>query len=128
MMEARDLSCFVEHLDGGVDRLDLAVEGIHCAGCMAKIEAAQARGPNLTRALGNLTDRRLALEWKDGSLDPARVIDRLAELGFKAYPFGPQRAEAQEEQEARFLLRCLAVAAFAAMNIMLLSVAVWSGN
>src|SRR5262249_37233155 len=31
-------------------------------------------------------------------------------------------------REARYLLRCLAVAAFAAMNIMLLSVAVWSGN
>jgi Cu2+-exporting ATPase len=40
----------------------------------------------------------------------------------------PGRAEAEEEQESRFLLRCLAVAAFAAMNIMLLSVSVWSGN
>jgi len=128
MIETRDLSCFVEHLDGGIARMDLAVEGIHCAACMAKIEADLARVPNLTRARVNLTNRRLALEWKDGSLDPARVIDRLAELGFKAYPFGPQRAEAQEEQEARFLLRCLAVAAFAAMNIMLMSVAVWSGN
>jgi P-type Cu2+ transporter len=128
MAEARDLTHFIEPLDGGLARMDLAVDGIRCAGCMAKIEADLARVPNVTRARVNLTNRRLALEWKAGALDPARVIDRLAELGFKAYPFSPDRAEADEGEEARFLLRCLAVAAFAAMNIMLLSVSVWSGN
>ena len=128
MAQARDLSHFVQHLDGGLARLDLAVDGITCAGCLAAIEADLARVPNVTRARVNLTNRRLALEWKDGGLDPGRVIDRLAELGFKAYPFDPGRAEAAEEQESRFLLRCLAVAAFAAMNVMLLSVSVWSGN
>jgi len=128
MIETRDLSYFVQHLDGGLARIELAVDGITCAGCMARIERDLARVPNVTRARVNLTQRRLALEWLDGALDPASVIDRLADLGFRAYPFAPQRAEADEEREARFLLRCLAVAAFAAMNIMLLSVAVWSGN
>ncbi len=128
MAEARDLTHFVEHLDGGLARMDLAVDGITCAGCMVRIEADLARVPNVTRARVNLTNRRLALEWKDGALDPARVIDRLAELGFTAYPFNPGRAEGDEARESRFLLRCLAVAGFAAMNIMLLSVSVWSGN
>ena len=36
--------------------------------------------------------------------------------------------EAKEHEDARFLLRCLGVAAFASMNVMLLSVSVWSGN
>jgi Cu2+-exporting ATPase len=128
MAEVRDLTHFIEPLEGGLARMDLAVDGITCPACMAKIEADLARVPNITLARLNLTNRRLALEWKAGALDPARVIDRLAELGFKAYPFSPNRAEADEDAEARFLLRCLAVAAFAAMNIMLLSVSVWSGN
>jgi Cu2+-exporting ATPase len=128
MAEMRDLTYFIEPLEGGLARMDLAVDGITCPACMAKIEADLARVPNVTRARLNLTNRRLALEWKAGALDPARVIDRLAELGFRAYPFSPNRAEADEDAEARFLLRCLAVAAFAAMNIMLLSVSVWSGN
>ena len=84
--------------------------------------------PDVTLARVNLTDRRVALEWREGALDPARFIDRLAELGYKAYPFETVRAEAIETEQASFLLRCLGVAAFAAMNVMMLSVPVWSGN
>jgi Cu2+-exporting ATPase len=127
MNDVRDLTHFV-HWDGGRARLELAVDGITCAGCMAKIEAGLAAVPAITRARVNLTNRRVAVEWAGGTPDPARVVDRLAELGFKAYPFEPGRAEAQEAQAAAALLRRLGVAAFAAMNIMLLSVAVWSGN
>lgn len=126
--ETRDFSHFVQKLDGGIARLDLAVDGITCAACMMQIEGGLAAVPNVTRARVNLTNRRVAVEWKEGSLDPARVIDRLKELGYKAYPFDPATAESDEEAESRFLLRCLAVAAFAAMNVMLLSVSVWSGN
>jgi len=128
MAEARDFSHFVKHLDGGLSHIDLAVEGITCAACMMAIEGGLAAVPNVTRARVNLTNRRVAVEWRDGALDPACVIARLTELGYRAYPFDPARAEAEEEQEGRFLLRCLGVAAFAAMNIMLLSVSVWSGN
>jgi len=128
MAETRDLSHFVRHLDTGVARIDLAVDGITCAACMAVIEGGLSTLPAVTRARVNLTNRRVAVEWREGMLDPARVVDRLSELGFRAYPFDPSRSEAAEEQETKFLLRCLGVAAFAAMNIMLLSVSVWSGN
>ncbi len=128
MSETRDLSCFVEHVDGGLARINLAVEGLTCAACMFEIEGGLAAVPDVAHARVNLSNRRVAIEWRDGALDPARLIERLAELGYKAHPFDPGRAEAEESAEARFLLRCLGVAAFAAMNIMLLSVAVWSGN
>ncbi len=128
MSETRDLSCFVEHLDGGLARINLAIDGLTCAACMFEIEGGLAAVPDVSRARVNLTNRRVAVEWRDGAIDPAHLIDRLAELGYKAHPFDPGRAEAEASSEARFLLRCLGVAAFAAMNIMLLSVAVWSGN
>jgi Cu2+-exporting ATPase len=108
--------------------LDLAVDGINCAGCMAKIERNLSRIPDVTSARVNLTDRRLALEWKAGAIDPALFVDRLAELGYKAYPFERAGAETQEAERASSLLRRLGVAVFAAMNVMMLSVPVWSGN
>jgi Cu2+-exporting ATPase len=108
--------------------MDLAVEGVSCAGCMSKIERGLSAIPDVTLARVNLTDRRVALEWKEGTLDPSRFIDRLAELGYKAYPFETVRAEAVEAENSRFLLRCLGVAAFATMNVMMLSIPVWSGG
>src|SRR5437762_1458701 len=128
MQATRDFSHYVRHLGSGLSHIDLAVEGVNCAGCMSKIERGLSALPDVTLARVNLTDRRVALEWKEGALDPARFIDRLAELGYKAYPFEPIRAEAVETEQASFLLRCLGVAAFAAMNIMMLSIPVWSGN
>ncbi|MCP4616992.1 MAG: cadmium-translocating P-type ATPase [Bradyrhizobium sp.] len=128
MALTRDYSHYVKELDAGTAHLDLAVEGVSCAGCMAKIERGLSAIPDVTRARVNLTDRRLAVEWRKGAVDPAIVIDRLAELGYKAYPFEPVRAEIVEVEHSRFLLRCLGVAAFAAMNVMMLSIPVWSGN
>ena len=128
MQATRDFSHYVRHLGSGLAHIDLAVEGVNCAGCMSKIERGLSTLPDVTLARVNLTDRRVALEWKEGTLDPARFIDRLAELGYKAYPFEPVRAEAVETAQASFLLRCLGVAAFAAMNVMMLSIPVWSGN
>jgi P-type Cu2+ transporter len=127
MLERSDLSHFVRHIDGGAARIDLAVDGITCAGCMAAIERGISALPQVRSARVNLTNRRLAVEWS-GKLDPARIVEQLSELGYRAYPFETSRAEDQERREAHFLLRCLGVAAFATMNIMLLSVSVWSGN
>src|SRR5690348_17028518 len=128
MALTRDYSHYVKELDEVHAHLDLAVEGVSCAGCMAKIERGLSAIPDVTRARVNLTDRRLAVEWKKGAVDPAALIDRLAELGYRAYPFEPVRAEIVEAEQSRFLLRRLGVAAFAAMNVMMLSVPVWSGN
>src|SRR5512143_229343 len=128
MQVTRDFSHYVRDAGPGLQHIDLAVEGVHCAGCMSKIERGLSAIPDVTLARVNLTDRRVALEWKRGTLDPARFIDRLAELGYKAYPFETADAEATEAEQSRFLLRCLGVAAFAAMNVMMLSVPVWSGN
>jgi P-type Cu2+ transporter len=128
MQSAVDFSHYLKKSGTDRIRLDLAVEGISCAGCMAKIERNLSKMPEVVSARVNLTDRRLALEWKAGPVDPAAFVDRLAELGYRAYPFERADAETIENEQAGALLRRLGVAAFAAMNVMMLSVPVWSGN
>jgi Cu2+-exporting ATPase len=125
---ARDFSGFVTPTDRGTARLELAVQGITCAACIPQIEHGLAALPGVVAARVNLTTRRLAVEWAAGDTDARGVIERLSRLGYRAQPFDPDRAEAAEDAENKRLLKCLAVAAFAAMNVMLLSVSVWSGN
>lgn len=56
------------------------------------------------------------------------MIDTLERMGYGAHPFAVRGSEDEDKRAARQLLKYLAVAGFAAMNIMLLSVSVWSGN
>lgn len=128
MATQQDLSVFVRHGEGGVAGMELAVEGIRCAGCMQAIESGLGRDAAILKARVNLALKRVTVEWKEGALRPEGVIERLAALGFKAYPFLPSAERDSVTREERRLLRYLAVAGFAAMNIMLLSVSVWSGN
>ena len=127
MPETLDLSVYVQRRDGTA-HIDLAVEGIACGGCIRRIEGSVKALPGIVDARLNFANRRLAVDWRDGEADAAQVIETLERIGYRAHPFRPERAEVDEARHAAWLMRCLAVAGFAAMNIMLLSVSVWSGN
>ena len=73
MQAVRDFSHYVRDAGAGLSHIDLAVEGVSCAGCMSKIERGLSSIPDVTLARVNLTDRRVALEWRQGALDPATV-------------------------------------------------------
>jgi len=128
MPEVLDLSLYAKPAGNGTLGMELAVDGIACGACIARIEGAVKRLPGVTEARLNYTNRRLHVSWTDGASEPAQILQALEDSGYHGHPFVPQRAEQAEAAEARRLTRCLAVAGFAAMNIMLLSVSVWSGN
>ncbi len=128
MPEVTDLSLFARPSGDGTLGMDLAVEGIACGACIGRIESAVKRLPGVTEARLNYTNRRLHVNWTDGALSPSQILQTLEEAGYHGYPFAPLRAEEEAAAEARRLTRCLAVAGFAAMNVMLLSVSVWAGN
>ncbi len=126
--ETFDVSPYVKPEADGTHGMDVAVEGITCGACIARIEHAVKSLPGVTEARVNYTNRRLHVAWSDALDEPARIFDALRANGYRGHPFVPLRAEEEEAAETRKLTRCLAVAGFAAMNVMLLSVSVWSGN
>ena len=128
MTETLDLSLYVQRADDGAARMDLAIEGITCAACLDDIERGLARVSGVKQARLNLTTHRLAVSWDDNRLKAADIVAALKSIGYGAYPFEQRRVEAEEEARTTWLLKCLGVAAFASMNIMLLSVSVWSGD
>ena len=128
MSETLDLSLYAKPAGDGTLGIELAIDGIACGACIARVEGAVKRVPGVTEARLNFTNRRLHVAWADGAVKPAEILQALEASGYHGHPFIPLRAEQEEAVEARRLMRCLAVAGFATMNIMLLSVSVWSGN
>jgi P-type Cu2+ transporter len=128
MIEALDLSNFVERSEPGRAHITLAVEAVNCAGCIRKIENGLQKLPGIIDVRLNFTQRRLAVEWHDRETSAERIIAALKQIGYSAHPFAPERIAAEDKHETKWLLRCLAVAGFAAMNVMLLSVSLWAGN
>ncbi|QHL91924.1 cadmium-translocating P-type ATPase [Sphingomonas changnyeongensis] len=107
---------------------EFALPGVRCAGCIAKIERGLAPMAGVRAARVNMTTRRVAIDHAP-DLTPDQLRAALAGIGFEAQPIAAAAAAAATEDagESRALIRAMAVAGFAAMNIMLLSVSVWSG-
>lgn len=103
----------------------LTVPGIRCAGCIAMIERELAKIGGVASVRVNFSAKRVAVRH-GVSLEEAALLGALANLGFEAQPITDSPI-AHDDRETRRLLRALAVAGFGMMNIMLLSVSVWSG-
>ena len=125
---AVDCTDFVHDGADGLSTLYLLVEGAHCGGCVRRIEGALADFDDVTTARMNLSTRRLTVSWR-GPAVRANVLARaVAGLGYRVLPYDPVSAAGDYEREGRALLRAMAVAGFAAANVMLLSVSIWSGH
>jgi len=91
---------------------------------MGKVERGLAAVPGVSGARVNLSARTVAVTHTSEVEEPD-LVEALADIGFEAQP----RTEslAPRRSAVRPLLAPLAVAGFAAMNVMTLSVSVWSG-
>ncbi|MGD9812859.1 MAG: heavy metal translocating P-type ATPase, partial [Sphingobium sp.] len=112
----------------GLSRIELIVPEANCAACIPGIEDVLKPMPGVEKARLNLTARRVSITWRTAEAEPQSFIDRLAALGYSCRPVDPNEAGfSGDAVESRRLLSALAVAGFAAANVMLLSVSVWSG-
>ncbi len=101
-----------------------SVPGMRCAGCISKLETELPKAGGIVAARVNFTAKRVSITHLPDVKLP-ELLKAIAGLGFEAQPLGSALRSADES--SRDLLKALAVAGFAAMNIMLLSVSVWSG-
>lgn len=108
-------------------RLALSLPGIHCQACIASVENGLNAVPGVVSARVNLTLKRALIE-AEPDMQATDLIPVLTKLGFEAHELDLGVLTAtQSDKAGRDLLMRLAVAGFASMNVMLLSVSVWAG-
>ncbi len=112
---------------GDVRDIHLLVEGIHCAACVWLIERALQREPGVETANVNLAARRIHLRWDSGRNQLSKLIRALTKIGYSAVPYDQENAEGVIKKNNRRMLFRLFFAGFAMMNLIWISIALYSG-
>ncbi|MBN9251560.1 MAG: heavy metal translocating P-type ATPase, partial [Mesorhizobium sp.] len=120
---AEELRLASRDLGGGLFQTDLSVPAVHCAACIRTVERGLGKLPGVESARVNLSTKRVGIKWR-GDVAP-QMIQALAGLGYPAHLY--EAEQDKRDPELSRLIRAVGVAGFCAMNIMLLSVSVWSG-
>lgn len=110
-------------LGNGVNQVELSVPAVHCAACIQSVERKLKALPGVISARVNLSTKRVSVQWRDGNLPP--LVAALVSIGYPPHLF--DAAQETRDRTLSELIRAVAISGFAATNIMLLSVSVWSG-
>ena len=108
--------------------LFFSVPTVHCAGCISAIERTLEAMPGIRSARVNLTLKRVTVDADPERVTAEDIVAALGKIGYEAHPLDPSLvADPNRDAGSRDLLMRMAVAGFAAMNVMLLSISVWAG-
>ncbi len=112
---------------GDVRTINLLVEGIHCAACVWLIEHSLSKQQAVITAEVNLTSKQLRLKWDNRKTSLSSLLKALGQIGYAAVPFDQETVDGALARRHRSLLYRMAFAGFAMMNLMWVSIALYSG-
>lgn len=125
-----DSNEFLEHhteaLDDGRRRVQLHLEGVHCAGCVWLTEKMPFHVDGIEDAKLSLARGRLDVRWNPDQAKLSEAATWLAQFGFMPHPLHQDRIEGATSAERALLTRVGASWAIAG-NIMIMAVAGYGG-
>ncbi|WP_417429617.1 cation-translocating P-type ATPase [Kiloniella sp.] len=122
-----DPTAYVYKNEIGLSQLHLIVDTIHCPSCIRLIEGNLNKMDGIETARVNLSTKRLYVLWDETKTSANAIVHKLDDLDFPPTPYNPALMSSASNKEDKTLLKAMGVAGFAAANVMLLSIAVWSG-
>lgn len=120
---------FVREAEAGkVKQASLILEGIVCAACVWLNERHVGSLPGVLEFRINYSTHRATVKWDDSRIHLSDILRAISEIGYLAHPFDPGRQEAVQKKEKAQALKRLAVAGLGAMQVMMVSVALYAGD
>ncbi|BBB24380.1 Cu2+-exporting ATPase [Isorropodon fossajaponicum endosymbiont JTNG4] len=118
---------FLEPADEGAKTITLISDTIHCAACVWLIERAIGALDGVVWVRVSLTDKRIRLSWTDADIQLSVIMKRLADLGYAAMPYEQNMAEFIANKANKAMLYRISFSAFTMMNLLWISVAMYTG-
>ena len=99
----------------------LRLAGMHCAACAGLIEQALSQVDGVLSAHVSAVGERALVRWLPGRTGVATIVRAIRAAGYDASPDTAAQARVQRQQAARTALWRFFVAAFCAMQVMMLA-------
>ena len=121
------LDNYVRITKDGFAQIDLIIEGIHCAACVWLNEKVLYETKGIIEANINFTSNKARITWDDEKLKLSEIILKIRAIGYNAYAYDSSVADIAATKAKRDYFIRMMVAVIASMNIMMLSVAKYTG-
>ena len=105
----------------------LTIEGIHCAACGWLIKNRLLPLDGVTAITVNPGSHQAQLSWQPQKIHLSRILNHLAELGYKATPLWLLTQNSETEKHHKKTLKRLGVAGMGMMQVMMFSIGLYAG-
>jgi P-type Cu2+ transporter len=116
---------FVHHGSGQERDAAFLLEGIRCAACVWLIERRLRKLPGVMDVGVNHATQRMRVQWNAEFIKLSAILSAVAEIGYRASPYDPEKAERARRAERRQLLKQLAVAGLCMMQVMMFAIPIY---
>jgi len=118
---------YVKQTAEGFSRVDLIIEGIHCAACIWLNEKVLDETDGIVEAKINFTNNKAKIVWDEDIISLSAIINKIRSIGYNAYPYEKTASDTKSIKNNRDYFLRMSVAIFASMNIMMIGVAKYTG-
>ncbi|MCI0500295.1 MAG: cadmium-translocating P-type ATPase [Epsilonproteobacteria bacterium] len=118
---------YVKKTSEGFSKVDLIIEGIHCAACIWLNEKILDETNGIVEAKINFTNNKAKIVWDQDIISLSSIINRIRSIGYNAYPYEKTETDKKSIKNNRDYFLRMSIAIFSSMNIMMIGVAKYAG-
>lgn len=119
---------FVESINQYENRVSLILEGVVCPACTWLIEKHLGAVRGISDVIVNYSNNQATVTWKKDAILLSQILNEISLIGYKAYPYAPGTEQALYIKEKRRLLQKIGIAGLLGMQVMMISIALYTGR
>lgn len=118
---------YVQEAPGGLNKIELYLEGVHCAACVWLVEKVPLVIPGVLEARLDVRRSHAVISWHPGDTHLSEIARFLDSIGYPSHPYRGIKVRELRQKEDRALLLKMGVAGAVAGNVMLIAIALYGG-